>query len=95
MCDAGGRECGLCGRLIYRSRPFRLWEGVAPSLTHGPPPAEMDVYFREDAGIIAVEGSGEKALGYFFAFVSLLSSRQGFWRLAAPCFDFSVCLPVV
>lgn len=58
-CDAGGRECGLCSHLIYRSGPFRLGGGAAPSLMLGPPPIEMDVYFREDAGIIVVEVPGK------------------------------------
>lgn len=35
------------------------------------------------------------ALGYLFFFVSLLASRQGFWRLVAQFFDFFVFVPVV
>lgn len=76
--------------------PFRLSVGAAAG-GRGHfclPPArssstEMDAYFQEGAVIITVEVQRK------WLWVVLLLLSHCFWRLAAPCFDCFVWLPVV
>lgn len=75
--EGGGSEVGLYSRLIYRSRPFRLWVMLLPH--------RNGCLFPWRHWDNNSASSGEMAVGYFFAFVSALQ-RAGCLQACCPVF---------